>query len=586
MLDFNLKPVTIFKNTTIPSLTYHRFLFNGSIEYDGHIPQAEAGFISGLKPGDYYIQAHINGYNQLDEVVVHLGNHSTNSFVQFSLEKSSWLDVVINLKEKKFASGNSPSPRDHVLVLEAYDLAGRLKARNFTFVSAGDEQAFLSLTGFRDLYETFKIYDSGLLPDTYLIKAYMAEYLQEETIKATVAGCSSSVQVSLGMFKASILKVTFTSIEWQNPPRITNWTFPGKNMTIRFFDKAGKDYGTIYIQQPASSSITLEYWGIDYYRLTKSLLPYYLLLHDESLPSGTYLIKVNTLGYVQQEDFLIEGLEGAVSDRNFRLVKGAVIEATILFKKEKMFVPASSMEDLSIRIELFDDAGNFVGANISYVPCMNKTFTIALYGFESYAGNPAKRWVNFYDTTDGVMQLDYGLPSGKYRIKVLVPGYEQNLEVFTEVKISHRASVIFELDKLAYVAGWIRGFNYLDELVNLSWASVSASSNGNYVETATLEGFYELWLESGNYSIITAMPGYQTEFRRIYVGDASINEINIILKAYDDGVEIFEFYDLFRFFSLIIFTTSCFNFLLNKRFKNSKIRTGLMLFSSDLVKKL
>jgi hypothetical protein len=587
LLDFGLKPITIFKNITVPNLTYHRFLFNGSIEYDGHIPQDKAGYISGLKPGDYYIKAHINGYNQLDEVVVHLGNYSTNSFVKFSLEKSSWLNVVVNLKEKKSASENSPSPRDHVLVLEAYDLAGNLKARNFTFVSAGDKQVFLSLTGLRDLYETLNIYDSGLLPGTYFIKAYMGEYLQEETIKVTIAGCHGSTQVSLGMFKASILNVTFTSIEWQNPPRITPWAFPGKNITVRFFDIAGNDYGTINVQQTASNTIALEYWGIDYYRMTKSFFPYYFsLLHDKSLPSGTYLIKVNTLGYIQKEDFIIEGLEGSISDRNFRLIKGAIIEATVLFKKEKMFIPASFDKNISIRIELFDDIGNFVGANISYIPRMAKSFSITIYGFGSYAGNSAKLWVNFYDTTDGVMQLDYGLPSGNYRIKVLVPGYEQRLKVFTQVNISSKASIIIELDKLAYVSGWIKGFNYLNEFVNLSWASFLASSNESYVETTTLDGFYELWLESGNYSITIAMPGYPIESKRIYVGDASIIEINIILKAYNNPnpIEVFEFYNLFNLFSPLIFTLLCFNLLLSKRLKRFKDEKFDLQLIKELVK--
>ncbi|MEM3571764.1 MAG: carboxypeptidase regulatory-like domain-containing protein [Candidatus Bathyarchaeia archaeon] len=568
LLDFNLKPITIFKNTTVPSLSYHRFLFNGSIEYDGHIPQDKAGYISGLKPGDYYIRAHINGYNQLNEVVVHLGNYSTNSFINFFLEKSSRIDVVVNFKEKRSAFENSPSPRDHVLVLEAYDLTGTLKARNFTFVNAGNEQALISLTGFRDLYETLKIYDSGLLPGTYLIKAYMGEYLQEGTIEVTVAGCNNAVEVSLGMFKASILNITFTSIEWQNPPRITPWAFPGKNITVRFFDIVGNDYGVINIQQPNSNIVALEYWGIDYYRITKSFFPYYFsLLHDKSLPSGTYLIKVNTLGYIQKEDFLIEGLEGSISDRNLKLIKGATIEVTILFKKEKIFTPISLEKNVPIRIELFDISGNFVGANISYIPVMSKDFTILIYGFESYAGNPAKRWVNFYDTTDGVMQLDYGLPSGNYRIKVLVPGYEQKVEIFIEVNISSKTSIMLELDKLAYISGWIGGFNCLNELMNLSWASFLAFSNESYVETVTLDGFYELWLESGNYSITVAMPGYLTESKSISASDASVTEINIILKAYDNPIEIFEFYDLFYLFPLIIFTLLCFNFLLNKKLK-------------------
>jgi hypothetical protein len=261
-----------------------------------------------------------------------------------------------------------------------------------------------------------------------------------------------------------------------------------------------------------------------------------------SLTTGVYTVKAFTTGYVQLDFPEVAVTANSTSDISFNLVKGGVIYTTINFKTENLLAPISLTNYTPIRIEVYDAANKFVGASIGYVPpgldqvswpAFNFTRII---GFNSYAGNPSSRnygnWVNYYDTTDGVLLLDYGLPAGSYTIKAWVPGYLQPAVVTATIALSGEAWVVFDLHRMAHVYGtWpnsgVGWFNMFGEVYPLSWAEVKASGPVVAV-TYTLDGDFDLWLPSGAYTITFDMPPYHVyspETVTITVTSASESEL-------------------------------------------------------------
>ena len=88
------------------------------------------------------------------------------------------------------------------------------------------------------------------------------------------------------------------------------------------------------------------------------------------------------------------------------------------------------------------------------------------------------------------------------------------------------------------VYGQILGFNIYNELIPVVWAEVSAWRDGEFVAKAysMAEGYYELILPVGWYTLKVEEPGYEVESREIFVSSASSSAINFVLELSGEPV--------------------------------------------------
>ncbi len=68
-------------------------------------------------------------------------------------------------------------------------------------------------------------------------------------------------------------------------------------------------------------------------------------------------------------------------------------------------------------------------------------------------------------------------------------------------------------ERLARVDGNVRGLNMYDDLILLSCVSVIAYGP-ILTATSSLDGFYELWIVNGTYTLGVSSPGYEGERSR------------------------------------------------------------------------
>ena len=79
--------------------------------------------------------------------------------------------------------------------------------------------------------------------------------------------------------------------------------------------------------------------------------------------------------------------------------------------------------------------------------------------------------------------------------------------------------------------GFVYGFNVWDELVPVSWASITATQNGQIIDQAySSDGFYEMYLPGGDFEVSVESPGYFTEQRSILMGDGSDYALDFYLE--------------------------------------------------------
>lgn len=537
LLDIDGVLVAFTSGATSPTSVNYNFTLGNAIEYDGHIPQDFAGYVSGFSPGDYLVKVYVNNYIQPDTTYVHVFNETKLIFVPIDLLKSGLFNVTIHFKDWPGLQ-ETPTELDHCLVIEAYDSYGTLKGWNLTLVPRGSTNKVVEITGFLGLYTFRGIRDYGLYPATYMIKAYMSGYTQLEVQYSTVAGCCNVTSISFEMVKGGTINVTLYSVDWQDPRILRPWLYPGKNITIYFIDQTGKDWGSTYISQPSTGTyVSFSYYGTDYYALTKSPYIYYAGLHDTSLPTGTYQMKAYTPGYLPSEITSIEIVAGTVGDIRMNLIQGATIYVIMNFKTEGLLAPISTLAATPIRIEVFNSVGELVGASLGYVPpnivqISWPAFDFAkIYGLDLYAGTYTITWTNYFHTTDGKLQKDNGLPAETFFLKAYVPGYKQNADVAATVSLSGGATVIFDMERLAHVHGVVHWFNMFGNLSPLSWATISAY-NMKQVTTSSLDGHYDFWIHDGDILVTVALYGYETQTMSIHVTLGSETELNFNMLSH------------------------------------------------------
>jgi len=497
ILDSNLQSKALIANSTYfdASQPYYRFSFNGSIELDGHVPQDYADYVSGLAPGDYYLKAYVNGYLQRDVVAVHVYEHSRSVSVPFDLWRSSQFNVTVHFKD---AGGSaSPTPKNGKLTLEAYGLDGGIEGWNSTSVPEGTTSWAMMITG--------KNY--GLPSGTYFIKASFPGYSQAFYLQATLGEGCSTTSLSFNMVSGGFLSIRLRSVDSQTPPQNVPWEY---------------DNAAIRIEAIGSQQV---YSGTARQYATISEPPYVAYANITDLPPDTYLIRAYTVGYVQTKDYQVSMSFGGMSDIQIDLVKATRLNVTLTFRKEGLLAPIDACArcnsiPVPVRIEVYDSLGVLTGANVTHIPANADSSSVEVVGFRNYAGNPTVRWVNYYDTTDGSRQTDYGLPPGTYTIYGWVPGYAQaQTMTFSTTMSTADETLDLYFDRLAHINGTVRGLDMYDNLIPLSWATVTAYGP-ILTATSSLDGSYEMWIPNGTYTLGVSYPGYQTQGVEIQVSMA------------------------------------------------------------------
>jgi hypothetical protein len=500
ILDSNLQSKAwLATNTTIidPSQAYYSFSFNGLIELDGHVPQDYADYVSGLAPGDYYLKAYVNGYLQRDVVAVHVYEYSRTISVPFDLWRSSQFSVTVHFVD--VTGSVSPTPKDDTLTLEAYGLDGGIEGYNRTSVPEGSTSWTMMITG--------KNY--GLPSGTYFIKASFPGYSQAFFPEATLGEGCSTTSLSFNMVRSGLLYITLRSINWQTPPQSVPWGYP--DATIRI-EAIGSDQ--VYSGTARQGNITIG-----------SETRYVVSANITGLPPDTYLVRAHTVGYVQTKDYQVSMSFGGMSDIQIDLVEATRLNVTLTFRKEGLVAPIDTCArcnsiQVPVRIEVYDSLGILVGANATHIPANADSSSIEVVGFRDYAGNPCVRWVNYYDTTDGSRQTDYGLPPGTYTVYGWVPGYAQaQTMTFSTTLSTANETLDLYFDRLAHINGTVRGLDMYDNLIPLSWATITAYGP-TLTATSSLDGIYEMWIGSGTYTLGVSSPGYETQGVEIQVSMA------------------------------------------------------------------
>jgi len=511
ILDFNLNSIAVLANRTNydPTSAYYPFSFNGSTGLDGLVPQDNAGYVSGLEPGDYYLEAHANGYFQKDIVEVHIYEYARNISVPFDLWRSCWFEVTVFFMDQK---GGPPRPvtKSGQLEAEAYSPDGKRWGSNSTSVPEGSTNCTIAII--------------GLPSGTYMIEASFSGYLQTTFPQATVGEGCSATTLSLQMVREGVLEVVVRSVDWETPPQEVSWSYPDSAIRLELIDSLGEVHvGTA--EQEADVAATIA--------------------NVTGLSPDTYLVRVYTPGYIQTRDYYASVSLGSTNRIMLDLVKTTRVEATLTYKTAGRIAPIDTYpynpDQVPVRIELYDSMGVLAGANVTYVPSESNS-TVEVIGFQSYAGNPCSRWVNYYDTTDGQLQKDYGLPPGEYLVRVWVPGYlpSETLTVSTSLQVISTAITV-SLEKLAHVSGYVQGLNMYQDLIPVSWATITAY--GPTLEaTDSADGSYEMWLQNGTYVMAASSAGYETQAAEIQLSSGWETTVDFNLAhAYSEGVPTPEF---------------------------------------------
>ena len=495
ILDSNLELKATLANKTgfDPSQAYFSFSFDGSIDIDGHVPQDNAGYVSGLEPGDYYLKAYASGYLQRDIVAVHVYEYSRSISVPFDLWRSSQFDVTVHFMDSEGTPGETHE--NGRLTLRAYSLDGTLWGSNNTIVPKGALSWNMTIRGSANY---------GLPSGTYMIEADFPGYSQGALSRATLGEGCSTTSLSFNMVKGGVLFLTLRSVNWQTPPQNVAWKYPNATIRIEAIDSEGQVHiGTA--KQNATVGIgTL--LGVTFANIT-------------GLPTDTYLVRAYTVGYIQTMNHPVSVSSVGTSDMTVYLVEATRLNVTLAFRKEDLVAPIDTytrynprynLTDVPARIEVYDSLGVLVGANVTRIPVNGSGSAIEVVGFHDYAGNPCLRWTNYYDTTDGSRQNDYGLPPGTYQVLVWVPGYAQARTAILSTTVGSTAGITISLDRMAHVNGTISGLDMYEDLIPLSWATVTAYGP-ILTATSSLDGVYEMWIVNGTYTLGVSSPGYEEQ---------------------------------------------------------------------------
>jgi hypothetical protein len=481
------------QSTTFP------FWIQWQVGLDGRIPQSYANYTSGLVAGDYLLLASVNSYVQFDESRIHVSNDSTLVRSEVRLIRTGSFFVTVHFKDFSSALDETAVLENGTLTVQAFDQEGNLGGRGTTRVKAESTNATVTIPCPPGTYHIFSRFTASQGGD---------RFYQTEDLRATVGLGSRPINISLAMVRGGRLNLTLYSVDAETPSLLRPWAFPTAVIDLKIVDS----YGNVYTTNATQTAI-----------LSYSNVTYAGLLTDD------YSIVVQTFGYSQREIVRVHVVLGGTSDASVWLVQDPRIDMTIVFKTEDLLSPIDStlpfaqpinnINSTPARVEIFDAYGNFVGANVTYVPNLNSTVDITLAGFKRYFGNPRFTWSGFYDTTDATRQDEGGLLPGDYSIRIWVDGYYQLQPLAITLPSTGNVSIITSMERASRVSGMVLGPDLNDRALLLSWAVIDLEP-GDFT-TFSLDGNYSLWVPSGSYEIGVSLPGYSTFTGRVEVPDGS-----------------------------------------------------------------
>ncbi len=581
----SIPPPSSFALTTQHKATSFPFAIQYQLGFDGRIPQNSAGFTSGLTSGDYLLYAYVTSYIQLEEVYVHVGNETTRTVSTIPLIRSGTFNVTVHFRDLNSTIGPDQLNRiaeigqlevNSTLTVSAYDQQGVLRAQNTTFVPAGATNATVELQGFSNS-RSFGIsslfsQNGGLLPGTYQIIARVSSspsfagfanlgirdfYYQRTNVQATMGLGDVVVSLSLIVYKAGGLLLSIYSVDDQTPPVSRPWDYSnsttrsGATINIMIIESNGAVYQanatqlSLVDKPSALANVSLTYLG---------------------LQTDSYDIVVQTLGYTQREILHVNVVLGSNTDAAVWMIENPVIDLTVNFRDEGLLSiinstqpyaqPINHLDGTPARIEVFDDHGNFVAANASYIPnfaedkTLTRTAHFILAGFDRYYGDPRFVWSGFYDTTDGAGQSPGGLilypwsdSPRWYVVRMWVDGYYQTIPLQVLVPARGNVSTAESLDRATRISGTITGPDFYNIARPLSWAAITLEPNnytltaiidvrpGNYT-TFSLDGSFQVWVPGGSYGIGVSLAGYSPYSALLNVPSGADINMQIWLNDY------------------------------------------------------
>ena len=93
------------------------------------------------------------------------------------------------------------------------------------------------------------------------------------------------------------------------------------------------------------------------------------------------------------------------------------------------------------------------------------------------------------------------------------------------------------------IQGKVLGFDMHDQLVPLSWATVTAEIDGEVVaEASSHDGHYEMFVPGGEITLTVEHPGYISQMVDVYVSPGSSTTINFTLERSNEPIPEYPIY--------------------------------------------
>jgi len=505
----------IFQVTNISFLMYIGDItsYEGTeIIWDGHVPDFDAHWISGLAAGAYYPSVYLFGYVQLDDfpVVVPAAEYTGFIYREMDLFKGGTVTATVHFHNQEMPSAEEGPVEADTLLIEAYDAEDNLWAWNETDVAVGQKYVDIQVIGDSDV-------PYGMIAGTYTFKVYYIGYVQQEFPLHTIQLCTSNA-FSFHLVKGGNITVTVYSRDWEDPAMPLNWLYPPAHLRVYFYNSADELIGYSAANQIAGQDwVRVAYWG-----------------DSEAVGFGTdvYKIKAYTVGYVQKAipEVWVQKAS-STGDIPVYLYAGARIMCTVNFKIEQLFAPLSDDNwSYYFRINVYDEEGNLAAANITTVPQATTTqpggvqqWTFDVVGFggattpnrivvwpapAAYAGSwvPADRFGYWEPTgveaTGEGYHLDWGIPEGTYTVELIdeTNGYVQTATVAATVSWMSTVVLFFDMHLQAWIGGTVYQRNFMGDFRKASWYTVEVSGSPE-ISTYTHDGDWGVYVPPGTYTV-------------------------------------------------------------------------------------
>ncbi|MEM3527083.1 MAG: carboxypeptidase-like regulatory domain-containing protein, partial [Candidatus Bathyarchaeia archaeon] len=526
--------------------------------WDGHVPTFLADFTSGILPGTYRVRTWVFGYVQTKEYTVTFPavEFPGSQYVEMDLYKGGTFDATVHFHNQEMPSATEPvAVGNGWLLVEAVDANNVVQAWNSTTVS-GLKEVTLRLIGESNAWKYFgRIH--GMPEGTYTLKAYVQHYVQQEFPQHTVQYCTSG-SMSFHMVRGAMIKTTIYSRDCQDPSQPVKWVHAGEAIFVDIITSAGTVYhlrGITY-QDPTVDSVTVTVGG------SGSNIKAFLRrgAKPSGLPTDVYRLKAYTPGYVQLQVPEVWAQKGSsLGDIPIYLLVGPEIRVVVDFKIELIPKPLPT-DDYSyyFRIQAFDENGTLCAANITAVPqatwsnyaqspwlgSLNpaqpdgvQTWVFQLFGFSPFTtptNTPAWGFyepdrqgvptvgpnygatfyglidpyfiVGYHDGTN--LYKNYGIMWDKtYTIVVSVQwaGYTQLATVTATPTCKGITTVIFEMDRMGKIAGFVWTRNWMGDFRAASWLETSIAGAKVSKKAYSFDGKYSTFVTPDSYTIKAAL---------------------------------------------------------------------------------